>query len=578
MNLEKKKGKSLNLVIMGCFFIIIGALMIFLSVVLTPRISQLLVTNAIERTRETVLQSTNSLEIYVNNMLDALHFAGSLYPVNTDDEADTYFALQISLLQKSHTDMKSIAFFSDTGELAASTDTSLAVSSGDITGMEWFQKALQWQGTVVYFSSPHVQNIFEGRHDWVITLSKAVDYIENGQVKTGVLLIDYDFSAISSLVSNIQLGSSGYVYILDTEEEWIYHPRQQLVYAGIAEEDLSAVRTQVVGICRDVQDGRERVLIINTVSHTRWRMVGVAYIDELSSLQNAFIRIFTIALLCGGLLSISAASLTAYYVTRPIRYLQEKMRQVEGGGLDMVIAEQGFSEIRALTTTFNHMLLRIRALMGQIVTEQEARRLHELNALQAQINPHFLYNTLDSIIWMEERGNSQEAITMVSALARLFRISISKGRNIITVREELEHVRNYLIIQKMRFRNKFTYEITAGDGTEELRTVKLIVQPIVENAVHHAIDAYNVHRLHITVTAKREDDFLLITVSDDGIGIPEDKLESILSAPVGGSGIGLRNVHERIQLTCGKAYGLTVHSVEDEGTTVVIRLPTDLEG
>jgi two-component system sensor histidine kinase YesM len=138
------------------------------------------------------------------------------------------------------------------------------------------------------------------------------------------------------------------------------------------------------------------------------------------------------------------------------------------------------------------MLGRIRRLMDQIVHEQETKRLHELNALQAQINPHFLYNTLDSIVWMEERGRSREAIVMVTALARLFRISISKGRNIIPVREELEHVRNYLIIQKMRFTNKFDFVITAAPETLEMHTVKLIVQPIVENAIQHGLEGYAV--------------------------------------------------------------------------------------
>ena len=149
------------------------------------------------------------------------------------------------------------------------------------------------------------------------------------------------------------------------------------------------------------------------------------------------------------------------------------MRQVEAGDLNVAIKEQGFREARSVSVAFNHMIARIRALMDQIVQEQEKKRLYELNALQAQINPHFLYNTLDSIIWMEERGRSREAITMVSALARLFRISISKGRSIITVREELEHVRNYLIIQKMRFKDQFTYEIEAQEETLEERTVKL---------------------------------------------------------------------------------------------------------
>jgi two-component system sensor histidine kinase YesM len=391
-------------------------------------------------------------------------------------------------------------------------------------------------------------------------------------------MMDIDFPEVASLLSDIYLGSSGYVYLLDTSDQILVHPRMQLLYAGLADENIDAVAAQIVGSARDVVQGRERVLMINTVFQTRWRMVGVAYIDEILLLQRTFTRMFTISLICGALLSLGVAALTGYYVTRPIHLLQKKMRQVESGDLHISIAEQGFQEIRALSASFNLMLGSIRDLMDQVVLEQEAKRLYELNALQAQINPHFLYNTLDSIIWMEERGHSREAITAVSALAKLFRISISQGRAIISVQEELEHARNYLIIQKMRFKNKFTYEIHATDEALHLRTVKLIVQPLVENAIHHAIDAYDDSVLHIAVRAAHQEDLLLITVADDGIGMPPEKIEGILRAPAGKTGIGLRNVHERIQLTCGRNYGLRVQSAEDEGTTVTILLPAGLEG
>ena len=320
-------------------------------------------------------------------------------------------------------------------------------------------------------------------------------------------------------------------------------------------------------------DGRERVLISATLNQTRWRLVGVAYIDEILELQNTFIRIVSIVLLCAAMLSFAVASVMAYWVTRPMRYLEDTMRQVEAGDLNVAIKEQGFREARSVSVAFNHMIARIRALMVQIVQEQEKKRLYELNALQAQINPHFLYNTLDSIIWMEERGRSREAITMVSALARLFRISISKGKSIILVKDELEHVRNYLIIQKMRFKDQFTYEIEAQEETLEERTVKLIVQPLVENAINHAIDQTQPEALHIIIKAFFQGDDLLFTVEDDGIGISPEILENILTSPAGRSGIGIKNVHERIQLTFGPSYGLQIESEEDEGTLVTIRLP-----
>ncbi|MCL2812862.1 MAG: sensor histidine kinase [Clostridia bacterium] len=573
----KERGKSLYLAIVVCFFSTIGLLLLSMAGLLLPQFSRLLENNAVDRTRETMMQGTNSLEIYVNNMLSTLHFASTLLPGHEPAQETEYHA-QIDLLRRSNKGVSAIVFFGEDGRLFHSTRGQLSVPQSQVTDMEWFQKARSWQETVPYFSAPHVQHIFDSQVAWVITLSRAVNYTEGGVERTGVLLMDIDFSEVASLLSDIVLGSSGYVYLLDTNDQILHHPRMQLLYAGLAHENVDAVAEQIVGTARDVADGRERVLMINTVYQTRWRLVGVAYFDEILLLQRTFTRLFTLSLICGALLSLGVAALTGYYVTRPIHLLQNKMRQVESGDLNISIAEQGFQEVRALSASFNLMLGSIRDLMDQVVLEQEAKRLYELNALQAQINPHFLYNTLDSIIWMEERGHSKDAIIAVSALAKLFRISISQGRAIITVQEELEHVRNYLIIQKMRFKNKFTYEIHASEGALHLCTVKLIVQPLVENAIHHAIDAYDDSVLHIVVRASHREESLMITVADDGIGMPPEKVESILRAPAGKTGIGLRNVHERIQLTCGRNYGLRVESVEDEGTIVTVLLPVGLEG
>ena len=179
---------------------------------------------------------------------------------------------------------------------------------------------------------------------------------------------------------------------------------------------------------------------------------------------------------------------------------------------------------------------------------------------------------------MEERGRSREAITMVSALAKLFRISISKGKSVISVAEEIEHVRNYVIIQKMRFQDKFDCEIQADPETLKERTVKLVLQPLVENALNHAIDEVDGTSLHIRVRAFVEGEELRFTVADDGVGIAEEQLNGILSRPAGTGGIGLRNVHERIQLTFGKQYGLTIASEEGCGTLVTIRMPRSGEG
>jgi two-component system sensor histidine kinase YesM len=222
------------------------------------------------------------------------------------------------------------------------------------------------------------------------------------------------------------------------------------------------------------------------------------------------------------------------------------------------------------------MVNQMHILMDDIVEEQESKRKSELNALQAQINPHFLYNTLDSIVWMIENENYEGAIIMVTALARLFRISLSKGKNIITVRDEIEHARNYLTIQNIRYKNKFTYDIEVDEKTLNFASIKLIIQPLIENAIYHGMEFMGGDG-EILVKTYIKDDDLYIDVIDNGLGMLQEVADTLLTSESKpekkSSGIGLKNVHERIQIYFGKDYGLKIYSEPDEGTTISIHMP-----
>lgn len=236
----------------------------------------------------------------------------------------------------------------------------------------------------------------------------------------------------------------------------------------------------------------------------------------------------------------------------------------------------GPPEIKHLGETIRSMVVQLRQLTDDIVKEQEEKRKSELDALQSQINPHFLYNTLDSIMWMVESEQYEDAISMVQALGRLFRISLSKGKNIITVAEELQHARSYLDIQKYRYKNKFRSFFEIEEGIEQCKTIKLIIQPLIENAIYYGMEYMDGDgEIHIRAYAKEQD--LFIEVEDNGLGMPEDVVEHLLTdntrSRSKGSGIGIRNVHQRIQLYFGEEYGLEITSEPDEGTMVRIHLP-----
>lgn len=261
------------------------------------------------------------------------------------------------------------------------------------------------------------------------------------------------------------------------------------------------------------------------------------------------------------------------HLSRPVRELSAAMEQAQQGNFSLRLPAGREDELGRLNDSFNRMMTEYQENLRRSVQHEKELNDARLRMMQAQLNPHFLYNTLDSIIWMEERGRGREAILMVSSLARLFRLSISRGRSEITVREELEQVRHYLTIQKMRFKNKFEYTITWDEEALEETTVKLIVQPMAENAINHAIDETQDEALHIAIHAGVTANEVVFTIEDDGVGMPSEVVARLLTAPAGKSGIGVKNVHERIRLTYGEPYGIQVRSVEDEGTCVTIRLP-----
>ena len=516
--------------------------------------------------------------MFIDRLLSTLYFATTVLPDSMDSGAAGWVE-QMQMIKKSDSDIISIALFHRDGTLLGAVGAGdVSLDTDEVASSEWFQKSLAWGGTSTYFSSPFVQHIFSGQRTFVIRLARSAFYQKEGRLEQGVVLMDVSYASFSRLIEGVALGKSGYVYLLDRGGEIIAHPKLQLIYNGLHEENLDEINRLLIGQGRDKVDGRERVLIAATLNQTRWRLVGVAYLDELLVLHTAFVHILTVVLICALLLSLAVATMMSYRLMRPIRHVADAIGRVESGNLSEGIPETGFREVRAISESFNRMLRRIRALMDQIVQEQEIKRLYELNALQAQINPHFLYNTLDSIIWMEERGRGREAILMVSSLARLFRLSISRGRSEITVREELEQVRHYLIIQKMRFKNKFEYTITWDEAALEETTVKLIVQPMAENAINHAIDETQDEALHIAIHAGVTEEEVIFTIEDDGVGMPPEVVDRLLTAPAGKSGIGVKNVHERIRLTYGEPYGIQVRSVEDEGTCVTIRLPRRKKG
>lgn len=265
-------------------------------------------------------------------------------------------------------------------------------------------------------------------------------------------------------------------------------------------------------------------------------------------------------------------------LTQPISQLYQKVREMGRGTLSVEPIQTTSVEIKALDDGFNEMVERVQRLHANEVENQKVLHRAQLDLLQAQINPHFLYNTLDSIVWLAETHKEQEVIQMVSSLSVFFRTSLSRGSDIISVAEEQEHIQSYLAIQKIRYGDILTYEIRFEKSILHYNIPKLILQPIVENAIYHGIK----HKRtvgHISIYGFQTKDAVCFTVQDTGVGMDKQTLEGLQQAIHNGasSGIGLSNVHRRIELYCGKGYGVRLASIPGEGTLVSVRVSKNIQ-
>ena len=555
--------------------------MIFMGLALFFRFSANTNAQMAENSQRVLAQVNLNLDAYLRRMMRLSDTA--YYSVIKDaDLAEEDLSEALDLLYENNRDaLVSIALFSEEGDLIASTPLVGLKNSVNPEKESWFTTAMD-RIENLHFSTPHVQNLFEDpdyQYRWVVSLSRQVEMTRAGAIESGVLLVDMSFGGIEQICKDVDLSSTGYLYLIDGDGEIIYHPRQQLIYAGLLEENNLAAAGYTDGSHQETFGGTRREVTVKTVGYTGWKLVGVVPSENLWDNYGQLVLFFLFVVLFSVFLLVFVNLRLSEWITAPVKKLDRAVKELEHGSTEVDFDVGGPGEMEHLSHSVRSMVSTMRHLMDDIIEQEEQKRRSELEVLQSQINPHFLYNTLDSVIWMTENGRTDDAVVMLTSLARFFRISLSRGSSIIPIRDELEHARHYLTIQKMRYKNKFSATITAEDGVESLYTIKLIVQPILENAIYHGM-AYADGDGEITVRAFRDGGDVLIEVSDNGPGMPEEVVESLLdpngpaaAAGAKGSGIGFRNVHRRIRLTFGADYGLTIFSEPDDGTTVRIRLP-----
>lgn len=423
----------------------------------------------------------------------------------------------------------------------------------------------------LHISRPHVETLTQDSYPWVVTIAQKMS---DGKRKDVQVCMDIRFSQIADYVDNVGIGQHGYCFIMDEEGNLIYHPQQQLINAGLKQEDTQNIKSMESGSFQQANV----IYTVYSLKNGNWKIVGVSYVDEMitNKLDN-MIRLVVYILPVVLLTAFWVGFFSSKLISNPANDLAKAMREFEKDAENFEFCQvNGTREITSLSDSFGHMVVQVQNLMEQVREEEVSLRKTELNALQAQINPHFLYNTLDSIAWMCEEGRTQEAIIMVNSLARLFRISISRGHELITIEKECQHAESYLKIQKYRYKNKFTYQFDVEPECLKYLCNKITLQPIIENAIYHGLDMTDEGEIRIGVKAQGED--ILMYVEDNGVGMEKERCEEILHKEASDrAGIGIKNVNDRIKIYFGERYGLTILSEPDVGTRVEIQMPKILE-
>lgn len=468
-------------------------------------------------------------------------------------------------------DIETIVVFGENGEPVVTTDSRPIRKDAQITKQNWFS-GTSMNGLQYMISQPHVQRLYRGNYPWVISLTRKVSWEQDGQVQHGIMVVDMNFTRIKDLCTH-EDRNNGYLYIADQKGNVVYHPDQQMIYAGILPEEVTLSANLREGSSVVGTENAQLSVCAKSISNAPWRIIGVSNLKGLATYNSGPGAYVVLAILVLALAVLFGSLFLAREMIRPLHSLMDLMERMYSGEDTEPAPVNGIYEAGQLGDAFNRMVERIRQLMVQVRKEQEQLHRSELKALNAQMDPHFLYNTLDSVVWLAESGDQKGVIKMVLALSKYFRLSLSGAREFITVEDELQQVEEYLMIQKMRFGEAFSYQIDCEEEVRRAKTPKIVLQPIVENAIVHGVGTMG-EGGKILIAARRREDDLELSVRDNGCGIQPEMLAHILETDTHSrSGIGLRNLHQRIRLICGQAYGLRVESELDEGTTVRVWLP-----
>ena len=520
---------------------------------------------AIEATIEgnsqtTISQTSHFIQFYIKKLettstsltqqTDVLAYAEN----PSQDQVKGIRDLFLTIL-KADQDLKTVVLVTKSGQVISTDDSVQMKTSSDMMAEDWYQKAIH-QG-----AKPVLTPARKSDSQWVISVTQ--ELVDTKGANLGVLRLDISYETLEAYLNQLQLGQQGFAFIINENHEFVYHPKHTVYSSSSEMEAMKPYIETGQGYTLDHQSYVSQ----EQIAGTDWTVIGVSSLEKLDQVRSQLMW----TLLGASTLSLLACLCLVWFSLKrwiaPLKDLRETMLEIASGTQNLRAKEAGAYELREVTRQFNAMLDQIDQLMADVRRQEEATRQYELQALSSQINPHFLYNTLDTIIWMAEFQDSQRVVQVTKSLATYFRLALNQGKDLISLSDEINHVRQYLFIQKQRYGDKLEYEIDENSVFDNLVLPKLVLQPLVENALYHGIKEKD-GQGHIKVSVQKKDSGLVICIEDDGVGFQatSDSSQSQLKR----GGVGLQNVDQRLKLHFGDNYQMKINSAPEKGTTVEI--------
>ena len=525
----------------------------------------------IARNIQDVLENVSAVSLQMiqsEDVATVLDYTGPLDPTTLPAYGELYRWMNMIVGQSGY--FESIKLSNDRVDVFARNSYAL---SAPRTSEAKLREADAQKGGWIWFGEERGYT-HRGDGRYVVSMLRNVNSLINPAVKRGVLRIDILEKNLSALFADEALTYSSALYLIDAEGTVLSATDSGALGASIEGyvpmKDLHPGR-----LTRVAQADRAYMVGVAAVEKTGWQLVNVIPASVIAGntrgiwLTMALYAVINLAF--GGLMFIWLQS----FLVKPILRLSAEMDAVEDGHFRSGLTWNSDDEIGLLYRSFNNMCLKLEALINQVYEQKLHREEAELKALQAQINPHFLYNNLDTAYWMSRIEHADRTGRIVLALSRLFRLSIRNASQTISVKTELEHITNYITIQRLRFEDNVRIDIPADDGALDLATSRFVLQPLVENALYHGILPKGSSGT-VAIDILTRDGLLVYTVEDDGVGGDPEAINALLAAAPDGedaAGFAIRNVHQRIRLRCGEDYGLVYSRNATGGITVTVRQP-----